>query len=218
MPPRFPKEGLEFLRALKRNNKRPWFLKHKAEYEEQVRAPMVEFVEALAHDLPPEFLCDPAKSIFRIYRDVRFSKDKSPYKTHVAAQFPSRTNSRRGGAGFYFHISSTEVWIGGGFYGPTPQETLAIRNLIAARYGALKSIVTSPDFRKRFGELQGDKLTRVPRGFPADHAAAEWLKHKNWYAGVTLAAEKAVGPRFYPTLVEHFTALTPLMRFLNEMS
>jgi uncharacterized protein (TIGR02453 family) len=216
MLPTFPKEGLEFLRALKRNNKRPWFLKHKAQYEQFVRGPMVEIVMALAHDLPPDFVADPVKSIFRIYRDVRFSHDKTPYKTHAAAQFLSRSIPRKGGAGFYFHISPTEVWIGGGFYAPTPQETLAVRNYIAERHRALKSIVTSPEFKKRFGELEGSKLLRVPRGFPADHPAVEWLKHKQWYAGITLPAEKAVAPGFYKVLLGHFEALTPLMRYLND--
>src|SRR5437667_10864035 len=121
MFPRFPTAGLEFLRALKRNNRRPWFLKHKEEYERSVKAPMVEFVMALTHDLPDDYVADPAKAIFRIYRDVRFSKDKTPYKTHIAAHFPPRGVPRGSGAGFYFHISPTETWIGGGFYGPTPQ-------------------------------------------------------------------------------------------------
>ena len=216
MLPTFPKEGLDFLRALKRNNKRPWFLKHKPEYEQYVRAPMMEIVMALAHDLPPDFVADPAKSVFRIYRDVRFSKDKTPYKTHAAAQFPSRSIPRRGGAGFYFHISPTEVWIGGGFYGPTPQETLAVRTRIAERHRAFESLVQSPEFRKRFGELQGAKLTRVPRGFPGDHPAAEWLKHKQWVAGAELKPEAAIGPKFYDTLLAHFRAALPLLRFLNS--
>src|SRR5258708_6452629 len=138
MTPRFPKEGIEFLAALKRNNKRPWFQKRKAVYEQYVLEPMREIVLALANDLPSDFIVDPKKSLFRIYRDVRFSKDKSPYKTHASAQFPRRYMPHRGGAGFYFHISPTDVWIGGGFYAPTPQELLAVRNFIAERYRSLE--------------------------------------------------------------------------------
>ncbi len=215
MTPRFPKEGLDFLRALKRNNRRPWFQKRKPDYERYVKAPMVELVLALSRDLPAEYVADPAKSIFRIYRDVRFSKDKSPYKTYVAAHFPARGLPRGVGAGLYFHISPEEVWIGGGLYAPTPQETLAVRTRIAERYRALGSLVQSPEFRKRFGELQGEKLTRVPRGFPCDHPAAEWLKHKQWIAGAELPPEAATAPKFYDTLVAHFRAALPLLRFLN---
>jgi uncharacterized protein (TIGR02453 family) len=215
--PRFPKEGLDFLRSLKRNNRRPWFLKHKDEYERFVKAPMIELVMALSHDLPSDFLADPAKSIFRIYRDVRFSKDKSPYKTHASAHFPPRGLPRGAGAGFYFHVAPTEVWIGGGFYAPTPQEALAVRTRIAERHRTFQSLVESPEFRKYFGEVQGAKLTRVPRGFPCDHPAAEWLKHKQWIAGAELKAEAATGPKFYETLVAHFQAALPLLRFLNTL-
>ena len=215
MAPRFPKEGLEFLRGLKRNNRRPWFLKHKDEYERHVKAPMVELVMALSHDLPPEFIADPVKSIFRIYRDVRFSKNKLPYKTHAAARFLPRGVPKHEGAGFYFHISTEEVWIGGGFYAPTPQEMLRVRTRIAENHRQFAGIVESKVFRKHFGELQGSKLTRVPRGFPCDHPATEWLKHKQWFAGADLPVTAAVSPKFYETIVTHFEALLPLMRFLN---
>ncbi|SRR5579871_649577 len=214
--PRFPKEGLEFLRSLKRNNRRPWFQKRKEDYERFVKAPMIEFVMALANDLPDEYVADPAKSVFRIYRDVRFSKNKAPYKTHAAAHFPPRGKGRGLGAGLYFHIAPTEVWIGGGLYMPTPQEALAVRTKIAEHPRAFESIVASPEFRKRFGKLEGEKLKRVPRGFPADHPAAEWLKHKQWIAGAELKPEAALSPKFYETLLAHFNAALPLLRFLNS--
>ena len=216
MQPRFPREGLDFLRGLKRNNRRPWFQKRKDDYEQFVKAPMIEFVLALANDLPPEYVADPAKSIFRIYRDVRFSKDKSPYKTHAAAHFPPRGKPRGLGAGLYFHISPDEVWISGGLYAPTPQEALLVRTRIAESPRAFESIVASPEFRKRFGKLEGAQLSRVPRGFPADHPAGEWLKHKQWIAGAELKPSAATGPRFYDALLAHFHAALPLLRFLNS--
>src|SRR5882724_6993087 len=104
-PPTFPEAGLKFLKSLKRNNNRDWFLKHRTDYEESVRLPMVRLIEALAskfQQFAPEVLVSP-KSLFRIYRDTRFSKDKSPYKTHVAASFSVRGLDRHEGAGFYFH-------------------------------------------------------------------------------------------------------------------
>ena len=115
--PHFPSEGLQFLRSLKRNNKRDWFQERKQTYEEFVRAPMEAIVEALAPELErfaPDIAASTKLSLFRIYRDTRFSKDKSPYKTHVAASFPPTGMAKHQGAGFYFHIAPTEFFIGGG--------------------------------------------------------------------------------------------------------
>src|SRR5512140_3752549 len=117
--PRFPEEGLKFLRSLKRNNRREWFQPRRDQYEQVVRGPMTGFVLALREDFrrfAPEMVADPAVSLFRIYRDTRFSADKTPYKTHAAAQFPHRGMGRNTGAGLYFHISPKDIWIGGGVY------------------------------------------------------------------------------------------------------
>src|SRR5262245_29536624 len=103
----FPKEGLRFLRSLKRNNNREWFLEHKGIYDEYVKGPMGRLIEALADDFPkfaPEMVASPKVSAYRIYRDTRFSKDKSPYKTHIAAVFPRDGLDKHQGAGFYLHI------------------------------------------------------------------------------------------------------------------
>src|SRR3989442_502273 len=132
-PPTFPQAGLNFLKSLKRNNNREWFLKHRPDYEESVRSPMVQLIEALAKEFKrfaPEIAVSP-KSLFRIHRDTRFSKDKNPYKTHVAASFAVRGLARHEGAGFYFHIAPTELWIGGGMYRPAPDELRSVRDHIA---------------------------------------------------------------------------------------
>src|SRR5262245_45663853 len=110
----FPEEGLKFLRSLKRNNNRDWFQTHKSNYEEFVKKPMEELVLALASDfskIAPEIVATPKASIFRIYRDTRFSKDKSPYKTHVAASFPPKGLAKHQGGGLYLHIAPTEVFL-----------------------------------------------------------------------------------------------------------
>src|SRR6185369_11740810 len=126
----FPKEGVQFLRRLKRNNNREWFQEHKTIYEESVKRPMTELIEAIAVDFQkfaPEMTASLKVSAYRIYRDTRFSKDKSPYKTHVAAVFPHANLGKHEGAGFYVHISPAEVFIGGGLYMPLPEDLNTVR-------------------------------------------------------------------------------------------
>jgi uncharacterized protein (TIGR02453 family) len=214
----FPAETLRFLRALKRNNRREWFNAHRDDYEAYVRQPMTAIVERLAVDLrafAPELVASPKVSIYRIYRDTRFSDNKTPYKTHIAASFPTRGLAKHEGAGAYFHVSPDEVWIGGGMYSPQPPQLFAVRQHIAGHLKQLRAIVESPGFRKHFGALEGDKLKRVPRGFPKDHPAAEFLKHTYFIAGAELPPTLATSPAFYKTLLAHFRQITPLTRFLN---
>ena len=215
----FPREGLRFLRSLKRNNNREWFLEHKSIYETAVKQPMVDLVESLAADFArfaPEVVVEPKSSIYRIYRDTRFSNDKTPYKTHVAAIFSPNGFAKHEGAGFYLHISTTDVFIGGGVYMPLPEDLNAIRTHIAENTDAFRSIVEARSFRKLFGELSGDQLRKVPRGFAADHPGADYLRHKQYLAGRSLKAEEAVAPGFYKAVVQTFEGMVPFIRFLNE--
>jgi len=216
--PTFPQAGINFLKSLKRNNDRDWFLKHKPEYEESVRAPMIQLIEALAGefaDFAPEILVSP-KCLFRIYRDTRFSKDKRPYKTHVAASFSVRGLDRHEGAGFYFHIAPTELFVGGGIWRPMPDRLRAVRNHIAANHERLKKILAARPFRKLFGELSGEQSSRMPRGFPADHPAERYLRHKDLLASRDLTPAEATKTDFFRTLVESFRAMNPLIQYLNE--
>jgi uncharacterized protein (TIGR02453 family) len=214
-----PRETLTFLRALKRNNRREWFQARRDQYETQVRAPMLAIVERLARDLrtvAPEIVVDPKKAMYRIYRDTRFSENKTPYKTHAAAVFPWRGLPKHEGAGLYFHISPDEVWIGGGMYAPQTPQLQAVREHIAANARQLRAIVESPGFRREVGALDGERLQRVPRGFAKDHPAAEFLKYRQFLAGRELAPAFACNPRFYATLLGVFRQVAPLARFLNE--
>jgi uncharacterized protein (TIGR02453 family) len=214
----FPAETLRFLRALKRNNRREWFEAHRGDYEAYVRQPMTAIVERLAVDLrafAPELVASPKVSMYRIYRDTRFSENKTPYKTHIAAVFPTRGLPKHEGAGAYFHISPDEVWIGGGMYMPQPPQLVAVREHIAGHVKQLRAIVESPAFRKQVGPLHGDTLKRVPRGFPKDHPAAEYLKLRHFVAGADLPASVATSPAFYKTVLTVFRQITPLARFLN---
>ena len=214
-----PKEGLKFLRSLKRNNNREWFQRHKSIYETQVKKPMESLIEAMATDFArfaPEMVASPKVSAYRIYRDTRFSKDKSPYKTHIAAVFPRSGLGKHEGAGYYLHIAPAELLIGGGLYMPLPEDLNAVRSHIAARPAAFARIVEGREFRRLFGALGGEQLSRVPRGFSPDHVAANYLKHKQFLASRFFDPEVATTPKFYALAVETFQAMLPLIRFLNE--
>jgi uncharacterized protein (TIGR02453 family) len=217
--PQFTAETLRFLRGLKRNNRREWFNARRDVYESEVRQPMTAIVERLADDLrsfAPEFVASPKASMFRIYRDTRFTEDKRPYKTHVAAVFPTRGLPRHEAAALYFHVSADELWIGGGLYAPQTAQLHAVREHIATDFKRLRAIVESPQFRRTFGALDGDRLQRAPRGFPKDHPAGDYLKYRNFLAGAEFPPALAATNRFYPTLLDVFRRAAPLARFLNE--
>jgi uncharacterized protein (TIGR02453 family) len=218
MKPRFTSDTIRFLKALKRNNDREWFRARREQYGRCVREPMLAVIEGLARDLrafAPELVASPKASLYRIYRDTRFSSDKSPLKTHAAAVFPWRGLQRHEGAGLYFEIAPGWVWIGGGMYAPQPPQLLCVRTHIADTWPEIRSIVRRPAFRRHAGTLDGERTTRVPRGFAADHPAAEYLKHRQFLAGREFPAELACSDEFYPTLIRVFKAVAPLVRFLN---
>lgn len=214
----FSPKTISFLRALKRNNRREWFVPRKEQYETHVRAPMVTLLERLADDMrsfAPELVCDPKVSLFRIYRDTRFSSDKSPYKTHVAARFPIRTFPRGEGAGLYMEIAPGWVWMGGGMYMPTTADLHDIRAQIVSTYPRIHRLVTAPAFRRSVGELAGDRLTRVPLGYAKNHPAAHYLQFKQFLGACEHDTSLATSPRFYRELLKVFKGVVPLVQFLN---
>jgi len=214
----FTRKTLAFLRALKRNNDRDWFRLRKPQYEQHVRGPMVALLAQIAADLPrfaPELISDPRVCLYRIYRDTRFSNDKSPLKTHVAAHFPSKGFRRGEGSGLYLEVAPTWVWIGGGFYLPPAADLRLIRAHIAANHRALHRIASGSSFRRAVGTLDGERLAGMPRGYLKDHPAAEYLRFKQFLAGREFEAEFATTDRFYPELLRIFRAVAPLVRFLN---
>lgn len=215
----FPPEALVFLSQLKKHNNRPWFQSHKDSYERCVKGPMAELVLLIGEafrGFAPEMVADPKVSIYRIYRDTRFSRDKSPYKTHVAAVFPVRGLPKNSGPGLYFHISPEEVLIGGGMYMPDPSQLRAVREHIAADAKRFLSIVEGARFRKAFGELEGEQLKSMPKGFPTDHVAARYLRYKQFLFGELYPAKLALGSRLLPAILECFEEGMPLIRFLKE--
>ena len=220
MNPRFSPKAVAFLRALKRNNNRDWFKAHKDQYDLLLRGPMIEIIERLAADFrtfAPDLLASPKTSLFRIYRDTRFSEDKSPLKTQITAVFPSRRLPKLGGAGLYFHLAPEGVWAGGGLYAPGTPQLQPVREHIASHHRQFRAIVESPSFRRGLGQLDAtDRLRRVPRGFSPDHEAAHYLRHRQFIAGRDFPAAFAASPRFYAGILGVFRQVAPLVRFLNE--
>ena len=216
--PGFSSQTLKFLRALKRNNRREWFHERRADYDAHVHAPMVAIVEQLAVDfarVAPDFVATPKVSMFRPWRDTRFSANKAPLKTNVAAVFPHRALGRMQGAGLYFEVAPEHVWIGGGIYAPDTATLHAVRTHIAAKHRSLTGLLSAPAFKKRLGTMQGETTSRVPRGFDAAHPAADLIRHKQFLAAREEGPEFAARPDFYAQLLATFEAMVPFVQFLN---
>ncbi len=214
----FPVEGIDFLKRLKKNNNREWFAKHKSEYEDFVRLPMQSLITSLKAPmakLAPEIEINPKRSIFRIYRDTRFSKNKTPYKTHVAAVFHLKGRWQQS-AGYYVHIEPGNIYVGGGIYMPDSNQLKLIRSAIAERTDEFRIIVESKIFKKRFRTLEGDKLLRAPLGYSPEHPMIEWLKSKSFYTGVEWQEKDGYSSKFIDKIVVVYKELLPLIRFLSE--
>jgi uncharacterized protein (TIGR02453 family) len=216
--PAFPKEALTFFRSLEKNNTREWFQPRKELFDKQIKGPMLEVVAALNHEMArfaPDYINDPEKALYRIYRDTRFSNDKTPYKTHIAAIFPRHGMAKHSGGGLYCSVSHKEIEVAGGVYMPGPEQLLAIRNHIAANHAELRTILRSKALKTLMGDLQGTQLSRVPKGFSPEHPAADMLKYKQWYYFVSLDPAIALTPQLVPELSKRFKVLMPLVEFFN---
>lgn len=216
----FSSKAIGFFRQLEKHNDRPWFNAHKELFDTEVRQPMVELVGLMcdefrrfAVDYLPE---KPEKAIYRIYRDTRFSKDKTPYKTHIAAQFQHRRVPRNRGAGFYFELSHQHLGIAAGMYMPEPEQLMAVRQALAERSEEFAKLCGDRTLVKLFGDLQGDSLARVPKGFDPESPAAEWLRRKQWYFYVELAPKLATGPGIREQVMTRFRRSLPVVQFLND--
>ncbi|MEN9509028.1 MAG: hypothetical protein RLZZ621_1591 [Gemmatimonadota bacterium] len=223
---RFAPKALTFLRGLARNNRKEWFEDHRADYEREVKAPLAQLIEEMdvrLAEVAPEIIGSPKKSAFRIHRDVRFSKDKSPYKTHVACWFFHRDVGTRivseavhGGAGFYLHVAPGASFCGGGIWMPPRPALQKIREALVEDGEGWEAIVLDRGFRRRFGALDEEgMLTRIPRGFDPQHPAAAWLRYQSFTAGCPLTDDEVTSPRLPDLLTRYFAAMTPFVRWLN---
>lgn len=219
--PGFPKEGLDFLKALQKNNDREWFNPRKEIFETQVKAPMVALIDAVNSEIAqfdPEYLTEPKKAIYRIYRDTRFSSDKTPYKTHLGASLFRQGYGKDEAPGYYFSVGATQIEIAAGVYQPPPELLLQLRQYISANGAAFAKLATDKKVTALAGELQGDTLRRPPKGFSADDPAIEWVKRKGWYyySTTSLPVETAGTPKLLPELMKRFKAMAPLVAFFNR--
>jgi uncharacterized protein (TIGR02453 family) len=218
--PGFPKEGIAFLRALKKNNDREWFTPRKSDFETTVRQPMIELVSAIHREMlrfAPQYVGEPAKCVYRIYRDTRFSKDKTPYKTYASALLLRNGFDKYAGcAAYYFAVSPENIEVAGGVYTPDRDVLLAVRRHIAENHKQFRATFSSPKVKKLLGELQGDSLSRVPKGFDPDHPAADLIRRKQYLLDTELDPKVATTPKLLGELVARIEAMTPFVEFLNR--
>jgi len=226
----FRPEAIQFLVDLAENNDRAWFQPRKGEYERLLKEPLEALIATLALRFEARGIplrADPARSPFRIYRDVRFSKDKSPYKTNLGANFPwvgeepgdggdrSHTGNVHSSGG-YFHLSPGEIYVGGGIWHPEKSWIDAFRRRVADDPDGIRGLVAAPAFKKAFGSLstEGHALQRVPTGYAADHPAADLLKLKDVIFGRRLSDADATSPGLSDVIADSFAAALPVMRYL----
>lgn len=215
----FPSRTLAFLRNLKRNNNREWFNAHRDEYERDVQQPLLDFVDRMAGELKsfaPELEASRKASLFRIYRDTRFSPDKRPFKTQVGILFPHRDLHRNQSACLYVEIGPEGCMIFGGIYRPDRPELLAIREHVARTHRRLTKLLEAPAFSRAVGAIEGEPLKRVPAGYPPDHPAAEYLKFRHFLLGREYPAAFAADPKLLPEILKLFRHMAPVVAYLNE--
>ena len=215
------KESLEFLQELKQNNHKEWFHSQKKRYE-NYKSDYHQFIQSLLDYLKPH---DPSletlqvkNCTFRINRDIRFSKDKSPYKTHLSVWIPTMPNTKNG-PGYYVHIDENECFVAGGIYCPEPDAVKKIRNEIAYFQEDLDKIVQEPNFKKTFEDLDFEDhlmLKTAPKGFEKDHPALPYLKLKSFTATYKINFKEATQPKFVASIGERLLLLKPLNSFLKR--
>ena len=212
-----PPSVFSFLEDLKENNHREWFQNNKTRYQEQynyalqfadellIRMKQIDTIETISGK----------KSLFRINKDIRFSKDKSPYKTNIGGALTRATKYLRGG--YYFHIEPGNCFLGGGFWAPSPEDLKHIRLQIAADPGPLQQILSSKEFIATFGQLEGEQLKSAPKGFSKDHPAIDLINYKQFLLIKKLTDEEVQSKQYLETVVSTFQAMRPFFDYMSEI-
>lgn len=216
--PYFRPAALTFLRSLAKNNDRDWFTPRKATFEAELKEPMLAIVRKVTEamlDFAPDHVRPAEKSLFRIYRDTRFSSDKRPYKTHVAAWWVHHGMEKTSGAGYYFHVAANEVIIAAGSYMPEKEQLAAIRHWLLDNHAEFRKLLRRPAVLKAFEEFEGNPLVRPPKGFPAEHPALDLIRCRQWGLSATLPAKAALDPKIAATVVRYFKLAAPVVAALN---
>jgi uncharacterized protein (TIGR02453 family) len=218
--PYFGPEAVKFLRGLKRNNNREWFEARRTIFERELKKPMLAVVERVTDamaEFAPAHVRPAQKSVMRIYRDTRFSADKTPYKTHVSAWWTRTGLDKTSGGGYYFHFSPAEVAIAAGIYMPAREQLLAIRIQLLEQHAEFRRLLNDKKLRKVMDlDLDRSALTRPPKGFSADHPGIDLIKQQQWGVLARLPAEVALNEGLANEIVTCFRLAAPVVDFLNR--
>ncbi|MBL4651487.1 MAG: DUF2461 domain-containing protein [Flavobacteriales bacterium] len=211
------KANFDFLKQLSKNNNRDWFTENKPLYitnhEQMIGFADAVLIEMQKHDNIETI--SGKKSLHRIYRDVRFSKDKSPYKNHWGGGFKRATKLLRGG--YYYHIEPGNTVVAGGFWGPDKEDLARIREEIAVDATELRTIINSKNFKNTFGEIWGDKLKTAPKSYPKDHADIDLLQYKQFCVVHKFTDKEALSKDFYKQVNSTFQAMRPFFNYMSEV-
>ncbi|MDH3362715.1 MAG: TIGR02453 family protein [Gammaproteobacteria bacterium] len=216
---RFYPETIQFLEQLTANNNREWFQEHKGRYEEQVLDVALAFIQSMQDplaDIAPHFVAVPTRvggSLMRVYRDTRFSKNKTPYKTNIGIQFRHERAKDVHSPGYYLHIALDQVFVGVGMWRPDADPLRRIRDRIAARPSEWKRVLSDRSFKRQF-QLGGESLVRPPRGFDKSHECIDDIRRKSFIAVKELEVDEVFKPQFQRTVESSFKVAESFMRFL----
>lgn len=208
---------LSFLSNLEKNNNREWFTEHKGEYQVAYDH-MITFADALLAEMQKHDQIETAsgkKSLFRIYRDVRFSKNKLPYKNNLGGGFRRATSFLRGG--YYFQIQPGNCFVAGGFWGPNSQDLLHIRKQIAMDPEPLRDILSDKNFERTFGVLEGEQLKTAPKGFDKEDPAIDLLRYKQFVITHSLTAADIASSKFHVKMANAFISMRPFLDYMTEI-
>ena len=209
---------IRFLEELSENNNREWFQNNKNRYDES-RKKVLFITDVLINEIrkfdPDVPLLEPKDCLFRIFRDVRFSNDKRPYKTNFGS-FIAKGGRKSSYAGYYFHIEPHTSFIGGGIYMPDAEHLKAIREYIAENGEEFSNLINNAKFKKVFPEMMNDKLKTAPKGFSPDHEYIDLLRYKSFAFSSQLSKTQILADTYIEQLVQSFKILQPVNRFLND--
>ncbi|CAN5469464.1 DUF2461 domain-containing protein [soil metagenome] len=209
--------NLDFLKQIKKNNNRDWFNAHKEQYLKE-HENIVAFADALLFEMNKhDVIENPSgkKSLHRIYRDTRFSKEKIPYKTNWSGGFQRATKSRRGG--YYFHIEAGNTFVAGGFWGPEPKDLKRIRDEFAYDAAPLRKILKSKNFVHVFGTLKGDQIKTTPKGFDASNPAIDLLRYKQFVVVKKFTDKEVLSDDFVKQMNDAFKAMRPFLDYMTDV-
>jgi len=216
--PYFREAGLRFLRSLRRNNRRPWFEAHKQEFDRELKQPMLALIEKVngaMEEFAPAHLRPPQKCMMRIYRDIRFSLDKRPYKSHISAWWSREGLEKTSGGGFYLHISPDEVLIAAGVYMPEREQLRSIREYLLVHHAEMRELLSDSKLRRAMSSFTCTPLTRAPKGFPKEHPAMDLLLCRQWGVEAKLLPTAALEKDFAREVIRRFHLAAPLVDALN---